>query len=103
MRAAVTWNGSGRPFGASAIASPSNTAAVTGSARTASTTSGTRAVMSSSVRVNTATSAPWRWIWIRAPSSFHSIAAVPSRSSAAVTLSAVWASIGCSGRPTSSR
>ena len=57
--------------------------------------------MSSRVRVNTATSVPARWTWTRAPSSFHSTAASPTRSMAASTLVAVEASIGCRGRPTS--
>ena len=62
----------GRPSARSAIASPSSTTARTGSASAASTISGTRAVTSSSVRVNTPTSAPSRCTWMRAPSSLHS-------------------------------
>ena len=50
-RDAVTWNRCGRPSGRSAIASPSATRVVTGSASVASTTSGSRAVTSSRLRV----------------------------------------------------
>ena len=42
------------------------------------TTSGTRAVMSSRLRVKTATSSPSRCTWMRTPSSFHSTAAGPT-------------------------
>ena len=47
-----------------------------------STTSGTRSVMSARFRVYARTSSPSRCTWMRAPSSFHSTAAVPVRSSA---------------------
>ena len=56
--------------------------------------------MSSSVRVNTLTSPPRRWTWIRIPSIFHSAAATDSRSNAEATLDADAASIGRSGLPT---
>ena len=79
----MTWKGWGRPSGRSAIASPSSTAALGRAARTASTISGTRAVMSSSVRVNTLTSGPSRCTWTRMPSIFHSTAAGDIRSKAA--------------------
>ena len=101
-RLAVTWNGWGRPSGWRAMTSPSSTAVPTGRVRAAATTSGTRAVMSSRVRVNTATSVPSRWTWMRWPSSFHSTAASPTRSMAASMLGAVEASIGWR-RPTSRR
>ena len=51
VREAVSWNGRGRPASSSAIASPSITSSVAGSARTTSTTSGSRWVMSSRLRV----------------------------------------------------
>ena len=50
----------GRPSGRSAISSPSNTAVRTGSADIAVTTSGSRPVISSSVRVNSRTLPPER-------------------------------------------
>lgn len=50
-RAAVSWNARGRPSARSAISSPSSTASRTGSADRALTISGSRDVMSSSVRV----------------------------------------------------
>ena len=62
-----------------------------------STISGTRSVTSARFRVNTRTSSPSRWIWIRAPSSFHSTAAGRIRSKAPRMSSADWASIGCTG------
>ena len=77
MREAVCWNGSGRRSGPSEMASPSSTTEATGSDWAASTSSGTRSVTSSSVRVNTATRSPSRWICTRMPSSFHSTAAGP--------------------------
>ncbi len=76
-RAAVCWKGSGLPSRRSAISSPSKTADSTGSARAAATTSGSRNVMSSSVRVNRRTCPPAMWTWTRIPSSFHSMAACP--------------------------
>ncbi len=105
VRAAVSWNGRGRPASSSAIASPSRTTEWTASDRTASTSSGTRAVMSSRVRVNTHTSSPARCSWTRMPSSFHSNAAGPTGevcARALATSGADWASIGRIGRPTSS-
>ena len=101
-RLAVSWNGRGRPSGRSAIASPSRISVRAGSARTASTISGMRSPMGSSVRVNTATSSPSRCTWTRTPSSFHSTAGRAIPSSAASSDGAVLASIGCTGRPTSS-
>ncbi len=53
--------------------------------------------------MKTRTSSSRRWICTRAPSSFHSIAASPSRSIASATSFAGRASIGRTGRPTSSR
>src|SRR4051812_351377 len=100
-RLAVTWKGYGRPSGFSAIASPSRTTSPAGSARTASTTSGTRAVMSSRLRVKARTSAPRRWTCRRAPSSLYSMAAGPVFASAPSTSSPGAASIGWIGRPTS--
>jgi hypothetical protein len=76
VRAAVSWNGSGLPSSRSAITSPSRTAVASGSLARTVTTSGSRDVMSSSVRVNRRTSPPDRWAWILIPSSFHSTAAV---------------------------
>ena len=52
--------------------------------------------------MKTRTSPSRRCTWMRAPSSFHSIAAGEMRSSAASTSAAVPASIGATGRPTSS-
>ncbi len=75
----------------------------TGSDSASATTSGTRAVMSSSVRVKTRTSSPSRCTCTRIPSSFHSTAAGLIFASASATSVAVEASIGCTGRPTSSR
>ena len=99
-RLAVTWNGRGRPSGNSATASPSSTTSVTGRARTALVISGTRAVMSSSVRVHTPTWSPRRCTWIRTPSIFHSTAAGDTLPRAAATSGADAASIGRVGRPT---
>ncbi len=96
-RRIVTWNGCGAPPGASAIASPSRISSRTGSGRTAATISGTAAVTSLRLRVNTRTSSPALWTCTRAPSSFQSTAAVPRKSSAFETLSADCASIGCTG------
>ena len=101
-RLAVTWNGYGRPSGFSAMASPSSTTSRAGSASTASTTSGTRAVMSSRLRVKARTSSPRRWTCRRAPSSLYSMAAGPVFASAPSTSSPGAASIGWTGRPTSS-
>ena len=81
-RRIVIWNGCGAPFGASAIVSPSRISSRAGSGRTASTISGTAAVTSLRLRVKTRTSSPALWTWTRAPSSFHSSAAVPSWASA---------------------
>ena len=75
VRDAVSWNGSGLPSSRSAISSPSKTAVVTGSFASSETTSGSRAVMSSRVRVNNRTFPPDRCAWILMPSSFHSSAA----------------------------
>ena len=104
-RDAVSWNGIGRPSARSAISSPSNTAARTGSWPRTATTSGIRPVISSSVRVNNRTPPEARCAWIRIPSSFHSTAActpAPTRESASEMLEALAASIGRTGRPTSS-
>ena len=86
------------------MASPSRTMSRTSSARTSSTSSGTRAVMSSRVRVNTRTSSPARCNCTRIPSSFHSSATGPpceTCARAAATSGADCASIGRTGRPTS--
>ena len=102
MRAAVSWNGSGRPSSRSAISSPSSTALDSGSVARTATTSGSRAVMSSRVRVNRRTFPPDRCAWILMPSSFHSTAAVPpTLAMASAMLAALAASIGRTGRPTS--
>ncbi len=60
--------------------------------------------MSSRLRVATCTSSPRRWTWIRIPSSFTSTATwpPPAFSIAAGTSGALEASIGRTGRPTSS-
>ena len=80
-----------------------------GSERTRSTMPGRRSVTSLRLRVQTPTSSPRRWTWMRAPSSFHSTDAGPGGSSplapvasasASVTSAAVCASIGCTGRST---
>ncbi len=113
----MSWNGSGLPSARSAISSPSNTALRTGSLPSVAATSGSRAVMSSSVRVNSRTSPSATCAWIRMPSSFHSTAAraaaaspLPSPSSPAPAAilarasamdGALAASIGLSGCPTS--
>ena len=104
-RLAVTWNGCGRPVGAQRDRlAVEHERRATGSASAASTTSGTRAVMSSRLRVKTRTSSPRRWTWMRTPSSFHSTAAGPSlRRAPRRRRRPGEASIGCSGRPTSSR
>ena len=102
VRDAVSWNGSGLPSSRSAISSPSSTAAVTGSRASAATTSGSRAVMSSRVRVNSRILPSDRCAWTLIPSSFHSTAAVPSiLARASSMLGALAASIGRTGRPTS--
>jgi hypothetical protein len=106
VRAAVSWNGSGLPSSRSAISSPSRTVVDTGSLAKTATTSGNRAVMSSSVRVNSRTSPPDRCAWILMPSSFHSTAhstgaAPPILARASEMLVALEASIGRTGRPTS--
>ncbi len=74
----------------------------TGIARTTSTTSGSRCVMSARLRVNTRTSSPARCTWMRAPSSLYSTDASPTASIASLGLAAVAASIGSTGRPTTS-
>ena len=51
VRAAVSWNGRGRPAASSASASPSSTSSSAAKDRTTSTTSGSRWVMSSRLRV----------------------------------------------------
>jgi hypothetical protein len=79
-RADVSWKGYGRPSGRSAISSPSNTAFRAGSAASAATTSGSLAVMSSSVRVNSRTRPAEICACTRMPSSFHSTAANVTRS-----------------------
>ena len=103
-RAEVSWNGYGLPSGRSAISSPSNTAPRTGSAASAATTSGSRAVMSSSVLVNSRMlPSPAMCAWTRMPSSFHSTAAGPPILASASSMDgSLAASIGFSGCPTSS-
>src|SRR5688572_11995734 len=93
-RLIVTWNASGRPSARNAIASPSRTSEAAAKPRTAAAISGTRSVMSARLRVNTATSSPRRWAWIRAPSSFHSTYGSTTRSSPDGMSFAVCASIG---------
>ena len=102
-RLIVRPKGWGRRSGRSAIASASRTAASSGTARIAATISGTRSVTSARFRVKTRTSSPSRWIWIRAPSSFHSTAAGRIRSKADGMSSADCASIGCRGVRSESR
>ena len=97
--------GAGGRSSSSAIASPSSTTRSAGSARTTATTSGSRSVMSSRLRVATVTSSPSRCTWIRMPSSLTSTATVGARRPwpcAATTSGALEASIGSTGRPTSS-
>ncbi len=73
-----------------------------GSLASAATTSGSRAVMSSSVRVNRRTFPSDKCAWILMPSSFHSTAAAPpTLARASSMLVALEASIGRTGRPTS--
>ncbi len=72
-----------------------------------STTSGSRSVMSSRLRVAITTSSPVRCTWIRMPSSFTSTATgcpppAPALAIAAARSGALEASIGSTGRPTSS-
>ena len=69
-----------------------------GSARSASTISGTDAVTSFRRACRRGSSSPALWTCTRAPSSFYSKAAVPSRASASSMSSAGCASIGCTGR-----
>src|SRR6478752_1594085 len=107
VRLAVSWKAIGRPSSARASASPSRTKHSAGRERATSTTSGSRAVMSSRLRVTTSTSSPSRWTWMRIPSSLASMATSVSPSGesppiAAATSGALEASIGMIGRPTSS-
>ena len=75
-----------------------------GSDRTCSTSSGTPSVTSRSVRVHTRTVSPSRWTWIRAPSSLCStVTSGPSEASASSSDEPGLASMGRTGRPTSSR
>ncbi len=68
----------------------------------AATTSGSRAEISSRLRVNTDTSSPCLCTWMRMPSSLVSTANSPSTfSTPAATSGAEAASIGRTGRPTS--
>ena len=83
-------------------ASPSSTTCSAGRPRMTSTTSGIRSVMSLRLRVKIRTSSPRLWIWRRMPSSFHSTEASPRPPMAAATSGAVEASIGWTGRSTSS-
>ena len=99
---AVSWNGRGRPASSRVRASPSRIRSVAGSDRVASTTSGSRAPISSRLRVKTATSSPCLCTWIRMPSSLVSTANGASTfSTPAATSGAVPASIGRTGLPTS--
>ena len=98
----VSWNGRGAPSSSSESVSPSRITSRTGIRRTTSTTSGRRWVMSARLRVNTRTSSPARCTWMRAPSSLYSTDASPVVASASAALGAVAASIGSTGRPTTS-
>jgi hypothetical protein len=89
-RADVSWKGYGRPSGRSAISSPSNTAFRAGSAASAATTSGSLAVMSSSVRVNSRTRPAEICACTRMPSSFHSTAADATRSPGSAAARSSW-------------
>src|SRR3989449_10306225 len=102
-RRIVTWNGNGLPSGRSAIASPSRIASRRASRRAAATTSGTATVTSFSWREKTRPSSPRLCTWMRAPSSLYSNAASPSWVRASSTSSAAWASIGWTGRNSSTR
>ena len=100
-RLIVSWNARGRPSSSSARVSPSSTKARPGSARTCATSSGTPAVISRSVRVQTRTSSPSRCTWMRAPSSLYStVTSGPRPASAASSESPGEASIGRTGLPT---
>ena len=107
VREDVSWNGRGRPSAPTARASPSSTNRSEGSALATATTSGRRAVMSSRLRVTTITSSPSRCTWTRMPSSLASTTTAPPSppafARAAPTSGADEASIGSTGRPTSSR
>ena len=98
----VSWNGRGAPSSSSESVSPSRITSCTGMRRTTSTTSGSRCVTSARLRVKTRTSSPARCTWMRAPSSLYSTDASPVVASAADALDAVAASIGSTGRPTTS-
>ena len=98
----VTWKGCGRPSLRRAMASPSSSSSRGASARAHSTSSGTRAVTSCSSRVNTRTSSPALWSWMRAPSSLYSNEASPRRRSASSTSFAGLASMGAIGESTRS-
>ena len=106
VRDAVSWNGRGRPASSRASTSPSSTNRSAGRARATDTTSGSRSVITSSDRVATITSSSHRWTWIRIPSSLVSTDTEcrppPALSIAAATEVALDASIGWTGRPTSS-
>ena len=79
------------------MASPSSIRFFCGDARTAATISGTRAVTSLRLRVKTRTSSPCLCTCTRAPSSFHSSAAVPSVRSASSMAGADCDNIGSTG------
>ncbi len=107
-RDAVSWKGIGRAVRPSVNAnhriSPSTTSSSADQRATSAATEARRAVTSSSDRVKSFTSAPFLWIWMRAPSSFASNASGSSkRARASSTDVAVSASIGAIARPTSSR
>ncbi len=104
VRDPVTWNGAGRPPSSMTMASPSRTRSPPGSAATASRTSGSRSVTSSRLRVKIVTSPSRRCTWTRMPSSLPSTSSGPSAidPSASSVVFADPASIGRSGRPTTS-
>ena len=100
-RLIVSWNARGRPSSSRARVSPSSTNARPGSARACATSSGTLPVISRRVRVQTRTSSPSRWTWMRAPSSLYStVTSGPRPANAVSSESPGEASIGRTGRPT---
>ena len=101
-RLIVSWNARGASSSCRPNTSPSSTAESTSSDAAIAAISGSRSVTSFRLRVKIRTPAPERWTWTRAPSIFHSTDAAPVAASAAAGSADVDASIGRTGRPTSS-
>src|SRR2546425_5916120 len=93
-----SWNGSGLPSRSTATTSPSSRNSDAGNPFAIVTISGRLDVTSLSRRLKIFTTSPFRWIWIREPSSLYSIAVMPPcTASTSSRSSAISASIGFIG------